>query len=363
MKKIAFLLNDLCMGGAERCVVSLAKELALEGHKISLVLMRGSTNFWGEMPRGVQIIDLSQHFLCRRFYLWWHALLQMAKKQDILIASNILVPTYLMYLLGVMTPCHLVAWVHGPMAEIDAHTPFRLFHRLAARFIYRRLKNVVFVSHQARNSMATWLKSSIRQGWRVIHNFIPSLSVMPIAKAPHSPLRLLFIGRLSPEKSPLMLIDMVEDLLSIGVSVTLTLIGDGKLKARVETQVLERNLTEYVLLEGSQENISPYLSVADFLILPSQYEGCPLVVLEAMQYGLPVVASNVGGITELLGALSDRLLIEQDDASLFTQALIKVLPDYKVISGALLSRSHAFSPHAIMPFWRECLGIEQAPNE
>lgn len=357
MKKIAFLLNDLCMGGAERCVVLLAKELALAGHEVSLVLLRGSENFWGEMPKGIKIIDASAHFLHKRFWRWWQILRSIAKAQDILIASNILFPTYMMVLLGIKHPCRLIAWVHGPMAEIHAATPFGFFHQVIGRMIYRRLKKIVFVSKQARESMASWLKGTIQPGWEVIPNFLAPLSTNPHVKHLHSPLALLFVGRVSKEKLPLLLIDTVFHLVQKGVPVKLTIVGDGEMLPSLQAQVEKQDLTEYVEFAGRQINVDAYMNAADILLLPSQFEGCPLVILEALQRGLPVIASRVGGVPEILGPLSHRLSIENLDADLMSKAIIESLDDYAAFSLSCLQRSEAFTPKSIMPKWQELIGV------
>jgi glycosyltransferase involved in cell wall biosynthesis len=359
MKKIAFLLNDLGMGGAERCAVLVAQEFAGRGHAVNLVLLRRATNFWGDIPAGIKVIDLSADFQRKRFGRWWQALGQIADTHDVLIGGNILVPTYAMYFLGRKRPCQTVAWVHGPMAEIHAFTPFRFFHQLIGRWIYRQLKNIIFVSHHARESMGRWLNTPIQPGWQVIHNFVRVLRVPAQGRRRHTPVKLLFVGRLSPEKSPVLLIETVVKLMEQGVSAELTIVGEGESIADVKTAIEQYQVASYVNCVGSQHDIQPYLDAADFLLLTSQFEGCPLVVLEAMQGGLPVISTKAGGVPELFGPLCNKLLIEHD-AHMLGQAIIRALPDYTALSSAVLKRSQVFTPDKMMSAWCALIG---APDE
>jgi glycosyltransferase involved in cell wall biosynthesis len=355
MKKIAFLLNDLGMGGAERCAVIVAQEFAQRGHAVSLVLLRGATNFWGELSAKIKVIDLSADFQGKRFRRWWQALTDIADTHDVLIGSNILVPTYVMYLLGRTRPCKMIAWVHGPMAEIHALTPFRWFHRLIGRWIYRQLNHIVFVSQHAQASMGRWLNSPLQAGWQVIYNFVPAFNAPAPRKALHTPVSLLFIGRLSPEKSPVLLVQTVAKLMAQGLSVKLTVVGEGEELDRVKAAIVDYKLIAYIDCVGSQHAIQPYLAAADFLLLPSQFEGCPLVVLEAMQSGVPVVATKAGGVPELLGPLDNQCLVEPD-ADRLAQAIIQALADYPLLSQAVLKRSQAFTASHMMPRWEVLLG-------
>ena len=356
MKKIAFLLNDLSMGGAEKCVITLVRELAASGHEITLVLMRRADNFWGEIGLGVRVFDVSADFKNKRWWQWWKKLKDIVKEQDILIAGNILFPTYMMVLLGWRNSCQQIAWVHGPLAEIHRLTPLHPFHQLIGRLMYRHLKTVVFVSHQAKKSMAKWVNTAIKRGWKVIHNFVPAPVISPKPKQVHSPLNLLFIGRLTQEKNPFVLIETIALLLQKRVPVKLTIVGNGEMLTSLQTRVQECKLTPYIEFAGSQHILQSYIDEADFLLLPSQFEGCPLVILEAMQRGLPVIASRVGGIPELVGPLSAQLLIDEPDAVLMSDLIMANLDNYHDLSSACLLRSELFTAEVLMPQWHEVIG-------
>ena len=68
----------------------------------------------------------------------------------------------------------------------------------------------------------------------------------------------------------------------------------------MENYIKESNLTEYVKLLGNVSNVEDYLAEADVFALSSDYEGLPLVVLEAMAAGLPIVSTDVGGVKDIV---------------------------------------------------------------
>lgn len=114
--------------------------------------------------------------------------------------------------------------------------------------------------------------------------------------------RLLFVGRLDPVKGVVVLFDAVASLLAAGVAVHLTLVGDGPQRADLERRVRELGLDGSVAFAGYRNSVEvqQHLRETDVFVLPSFAEGVPVSLMEAMAAGLPVIATNVGGVTELV---------------------------------------------------------------
>jgi glycosyltransferase involved in cell wall biosynthesis len=112
------------------------------------------------------------------------------------------------------------------------------------------------------------------------------------------------VGNLLPEKGPDILIDGFKVLTEKVPErrADLVVLGDGPLMRPLASLVREYGLAGRVRLLGRRPNaeVAAWMSAADVLCLPSLREGCPNVVLEALASGRPVVASNVGGVPELL---------------------------------------------------------------
>lgn len=101
------------------------------------------------------------------------------------------------------------------------------------------------------------------------------------------------VGNFNEQKNQKFLIGILNELLSIDCNVKLFLIGDGKYKADVEKMVQEKDLSEYVCFTGAINSVPDMLQAMDVMVLPSLYEGLPLVAVEWQIAGLPCILSDV----------------------------------------------------------------------
>ncbi len=120
--------------------------------------------------------------------------------------------------------------------------------------------------------------------------------------------RILFAGRLETEKAPLRALDTVNLLRAAGIPATMKVAGDGSLAPDVR-QFVHRSasLSDAVEILGHVDDLAPIYESSDVLLLSSDREGTPLVIAEALTFGLPVVAPDVGSIGELIGGRMGRL--------------------------------------------------------
>ncbi|MFK7030535.1 glycosyltransferase [Flavobacterium oreochromis] len=115
-------------------------------------------------------------------------------------------------------------------------------------------------------------------------------------------IKFLFVGTLTLGKRPLYAIQMVEKLLKLGYTISLEIYGDGILKEQLFLYVKEHNLENTIFIKGNQskENLKEAYLKAHFLILPSESEGWPKVVAEAMFWGTIPLASRVSCVSNML---------------------------------------------------------------
>lgn len=129
----------------------------------------------------------------------------------------------------------------------------------------------------------------------------------------------------------------------------LQLLGDGELKENMMQLAGQLNITDAVEFAGLQSNVYPWLHNADVFILPSKFEGMPMTLIEAMGTGLPIIASNVGGIPDMLSSQKEALLIEPKEEKII-EALEMVYSDAKkreYCGRNALQRSSLFSSQAM----------------
>lgn len=179
--------------------------------------------------------------------------------------------------------------------------------------------------------------AEIRRDYRVdevgvIPNVTGGWAVEPAGEAEGEPGYLLFVGRLRIRKGVEVLLEALRELRGRFPSAALRIAGDGEHRRRLERRVAELGLGPAVSFLGSRDaaQVRTLLAGAAALVVPSIYEGMPLVVLEAMAAGVPVVASRVSGIPEVVVDGSDRgtgWLVPPEDPGALAGALAEVLAD------------------------------------
>jgi len=122
----------------------------------------------------------------------------------------------------------------------------------------------------------------------------------PISKARNYPLKILFVGRLSEQKGVDILLRAMHEVIGRCFNSFLTVVGDGPLRRELEEQVNDLKITEYVTFVGNTNDVIRHYHDSHILVIPSNWEGLPLVLLEGMACGLAIVASNLGGIREVI---------------------------------------------------------------
>jgi glycosyltransferase involved in cell wall biosynthesis len=134
-----------------------------------------------------------------------------------------------------------------------------------------------------------------------------------------------FIGRLERQKGVLWLVETAAHWLKRSADCELLLIGRGPLQRQVEETIASLGISERVHLLGLRTDIPELLAASHLLVLTSQWEGMPNAVLEAMASQLPVVATDVEGVRELLGAGSEQQTVPYGDTQAFVNKVVAIL--------------------------------------
>lgn len=147
---------------------------------------------------------------------------------------------------------------------------------------------------------------------------------------PENGRRLLFVGRLSPEKGVGCLLSALHRLSSVQTDILLTVVGDGPERPRLERLARRLELGDRVRFAGTVPNhrLAAHYSAATVCVLPSLWmENCPVSALEAMAAGRPLVGSNAGGIPEIIRNGRTGLLFRPGDSRELAAALAELLGD------------------------------------
>jgi glycosyltransferase involved in cell wall biosynthesis len=157
---------------------------------------------------------------------------------------------------------------------------------------------------------------------RTIHNGVCDLPVDPIRVEHGSPV-VGSIGRLVWQKG----FDLLVRALALLPSVTLVLVGDGPRRDDLEALAREWGVDDRVQIVGWSDDARRYLPAFDVFVLPSRFEGFPLVVLEAMLARLPVVATRVGSVAEAVADGETGFLVEPGDVHRLVGCVRELLRD------------------------------------
>ncbi len=131
------------------------------------------------------------------------------------------------------------------------------------------------------------------------------------------------VARLAIQKDPMTLLDAARRL----AAGTVVLVGDGPLRPAAERYVRDHGLGDRVIFSGMRRDVASILAVSDIFVLASRYEGLPLAIIEAMMAGLPVVATRVGGVAELVEDGVTGLIVPPRDGEALAGALRRLLAD------------------------------------
>ena len=171
------------------------------------------------------------------------------------------------------------------------------------------------------------------------------------------------MGRFAEQKNHRFLVEIATRLKEQTDDFVLLLVGEGKLRPEIEKKVRELGLKENVIFTGTVKNPQDYYQMMDIFLLPSLYEGLPVVAVEAQAAGLPCFIADT--VTEEV-VLTDKVRrLPIQDASDWVDNILKVLPERGAIAGEMI-RSQGFDikneAHKLENFYLKLLGIDYEEN-
>jgi len=228
------------------------------------------------------------------------------------------------FLLGKLCAGRGEAWVytvHGYHFE-RKRAAKRTLGRLLQRWGVRRLRRFVFVSEHER-AMGVRLGLVPREArTSVIPNAV-DLADLP-SRTPHEGFEAAYLGRLTPDKDPILMAEIAAKLSGHGIRTTL--IGGGALEGKVRRRIADLGSEGSVEITGSLSHREALErpSRADVLVMPSRWEAFGIALIEAMGMGIPVVAAAVGGVPEVVRNGETGILVRSRDPAEFADAVLRI---------------------------------------
>lgn len=166
----------------------------------------------------------------------------------------------------------------------------------------------------------------------------------------------LTAGRFVEQKGFDLLVESFNSFSNINNDWKLTIIGEGKDKEKIKAKVSKYNLNERIIIEESTNNIKEYFLNSSALLLPSRWEGMPMIVLESLEMGVPVVAYGISAVTQIIKHGCEGLIVDKYDTEQFANAMNYISSHHKIrkqMSNQAIKSSKRFDVDKIGNEWDE----------
>ncbi len=300
--RVLHVLSSLDVGGMEQFVVRIAKHQKSRGVAAGILALRGGPLVREALDAGIEVSTLEGRALLRRVFRAVRVAARFAP--DVIHVHN---TTSLQYgsLCAMVLGCPYLMTFHGQGSGF----------RQTSSLVWNSVSAVVSVSAASSHKVAEYVEP---ERVSVIPNGVEMRQYLGIREEKRRELGFesqvvaIMVARMDGLKGHGDFLDalaMLRDGAS-GCPLTVLLVGDGAQRNELEKRANELELDEtWVRFLGYRSDVADLLECADLFVLPSLTEGMPLSVLEAMAAGLPIVASDVGGLPELIENEREGLLV------------------------------------------------------
>jgi glycosyltransferase involved in cell wall biosynthesis len=221
--------------------------------------------------------------------------------------------------------------------EHSLHEHHHMLSQWANRLTYSWNDATICVSEAVRQSVLAHCKlnghptlNTIFNGIdleEISHNLGDSATVRQELGVPADHQIVVHVANFNPQKRHEDLMKAVQLVVRQNPRVTFLLVGHGRLQPAVKAQARELNITENVIFTGFRTDAPRLMAAGDLSVLSSQFEGLPISLLEAMALGRPVVATNVGGVSEVVTDGVEGFLVDPLDPAQLADKILALLRD------------------------------------
>ena len=327
MNILYLLTADLNIGGAQKDILIFARHFIKKGHKITVACKKGDLKE-DLVKSGARHYDIDFHFRSPAQFFKGVGLLRSIienEKIDILAPQSI----------RTSIAAFFANRTHKKPTITTIHNVGSWFYTIPAGLILNRTsKFVIFESEYERQRLVRFGLDRHRSV--VVHSGIELSEFSPRPKDREffkeinlSPDDIVVgtVARLSEEKGQIYLIEAMAEVIKTIPRAKLIFVGDGPLLGSHKSQVTSHKLEDKILFLGEKRDIPRYLSLMDLFVLSSRRESFPLSAREAMAMGKPVVATKVGGCSEVIKDGQTGILVAPADSRALAAAIAGLLND------------------------------------
>ncbi|WP_377887634.1 glycosyltransferase family 4 protein [Alkalihalobacillus sp. R86527] len=327
--KIAFLITHWDnIGGAQIHVRYLARSLVLDGHSVYLLVGGKNPPFIMKDEYGIEVLKIENLDREINPIKDWRSLKELKESLRKIQPDLLTIHSSKAGLLGRLVADSLevpvIFTAHGWSFTEGIQTGKRIIYIIAEKLGSLLSSKVITVSDYDRK-LALSHKIATPLNIQTIHNGVVDVSNELYANPENHPPRLTMIARFQEQKDHATLINALSGLRHLEWE--LSLIGNGPLLENIKKLVAKNNLDNRVHFLGEREDVEMQLSNSQALLLISKWEGLPLSILEGMRAGLPVIASDVGGVSEVLHNGENGYLIPRNGVDELRNSLEEIITD------------------------------------
>jgi glycosyltransferase involved in cell wall biosynthesis len=321
-RSVLLVIDSLEGGGAERYVVDLAIALGDRGWPVEVACSIAGVRAGALADAGIPVSVLVGRLVKRRVsgpYGW--ALRQLVQQRHPAVVHAHLYASAAAAVVatrGLSVPVVLTEHTEAPWRDRAA--------RAVSRRVYQRVDRVVAVSSAIRDTLVRTYGVPAGRVDLLLPATTAPAAARPRATGAHAAV-VGVVGRLVPEKGVDVFLRAVSLVTRVVPSARFVVVGDGPLRAQLQERMVALRLAGVVSFTGFRPDAPRLIAGLDVLVVPSRSDGSPLVVCEAMAAGVPVVASRVGGLPDLVVHGDTGLLVRPEDPDDLARALVGLLLD------------------------------------
>lgn len=357
MKKIAIVTNKMNMGGCEKALISMLKNLEYNLYNITLFVREKGGILQGELPDYIKIKEIqlgqenineiiSYYYKNKKYevlpqILYYRLIMKFSKKlyypmyvnmlpkvqEEFDLAISYFFPGEFVdwYVLNNISASKKVVWIHSDIKKIDS------IKNKTWKEMYKKYDHIVCVSNDVKEGFISYMPEG-KNKLSVIYNCLNEKEILEKGNekinfdGSFKGIKILTIGRLSKEKGQLQIPYILDKLLKNNVNAKWYCIGDGDLKQELQSEIKKYKLEERLILLGAKVNPYPYLKRCDIYVQPSIYEGYCISLAEAKIFNIPIVTTDFAGAREQIDNYETGIIVNANKDEIY-DGLIKLIND------------------------------------
>ena len=322
------VINSLHAGGAEVLLKYFTLQVKehfkkYNGLNIEVAILYPEDTFKEDIEKaGVHVWKLGLNFKYDLRSIF--KLISLIKRGKYNIVHVHLFPANLFVSLASLFLLKNIKFIFSEHNVYNRRRSFKIF-KILDTFIYSRYYKIICVSKQVQGALIEWLPNLKRKSV-VISNAVP---VPDLSNwSPVKKYDVLFVGRLTKAKGVDILLKAIKILKEkYQKEIKAAIVGEGYLEEELKELVTELGIEKEVEFLGVRRDIERLMKSTQIFVLPSHWEGLPLVILEAMSSRVSIIATSVGGISEVIEHEKEGILISPEDPEVLASAISELLKD------------------------------------